>query len=278
MRQSYSNSRAEVRRTAHHRTRDGRLAILWACTAALALSACAGPEALSPPERTPVKSPELSVNIDSLKRANRHLAIALTDDRELLASMVGTGLPGTCDIGTLVCGYSKINETNGRWDFETATYYNNPGPSLEWTMVAAAGWNRLRRNGGQLGPVGVLNCAGAYPAWGCLDFDAFTSTCATERNDASMGVLHTYVSVLGYPTHANTSDSKSCLAQTNEGCGDGGDGGGGGNAYACSGGGGGAAISCYLELVEIEISYDGGLTWIPFWSEWLEVCVEENAE
>jgi hypothetical protein len=47
----------------------------------------------------------------------------------------------------------------------------------------------------------------------------------------------------------------------------GGDGGGGGG-----GGGTGGGVSCRWEWMEIEISYNGGLTWETYWSGWGQTC------
>lgn len=50
-------------------------------------------------------------------------------------------------------------------------------------------------------------------------------------------------------------------------------GGGGGGG----GGAGGGTLTCWWELMEIEISYDGGKTWHPFWSGWGQVCEQQAA-
>ena len=43
------------------------------------------------------------------------------------------------------------------------------------------------------------------------------------------------------------------------------------------GGGGGGTLVCWWEWMEIEISYDGGKTWHPFWSGWGQVCEHQAA-
>jgi hypothetical protein len=48
------------------------------------------------------------------------------------------------------------------------------------------------------------------------------------------------------------------------------DGGGGGNP-------GGETLTCWWEWMEIEISYDGGKTWHPFWSGLGQVCEQQAA-
>lgn len=49
----------------------------------------------------------------------------------------------------------------------------------------------------------------------------------------------------------------------------------------CAGGGGGGSSggssTCRWEWMEIEISYDGGQTWHPFWSGWGQVCEEQQS-
>lgn len=57
---------------------------------------------------------------------------------------------------------------------------------------------------------------------------------------------------------------------------------GAGSVQDCGGGedGGGAdgsTLTCWWEWLEIEISYDGGKTWHPFWSGWGRVCQEQAA-
>lgn len=49
---------------------------------------------------------------------------------------------------------------------------------------------------------------------------------------------------------------------------------GGGGA---GGGSAGGTLECWWEWMEIEISYDGGKTWHPFWSGWGQVCEEQAA-
>jgi hypothetical protein len=48
---------------------------------------------------------------------------------------------------------------------------------------------------------------------------------------------------------------------------------GGGSAGT---GGGDADSACHWEWMEIEISYDGGQTWHPFWSGWGQVCESQE--
>lgn len=48
----------------------------------------------------------------------------------------------------------------------------------------------------------------------------------------------------------------------------------------CDGGGGGggadgARLTCRWEWMDIEISYDGGKTWHPFWSGWGQMCEQQ---
>lgn len=52
-----------------------------------------------------------------------------------------------------------------------------------------------------------------------------------------------------------------------QGCGGGGD----------EGGTGGERLTCWWEWVDVEISYDGGKTWYPYWSGWGQVCEEQAA-
>lgn len=40
---------------------------------------------------------------------------------------------------------------------------------------------------------------------------------------------------------------------------------------------GGGTMVCWSEWLEIEISYDGGKTWHPFWSGWGQVCEQMAA-
>lgn len=42
------------------------------------------------------------------------------------------------------------------------------------------------------------------------------------------------------------------------------------------GGGGGGELECWWEWMEIEISYDGGVTWQPFWSGLGQVCQQST--
>jgi hypothetical protein len=40
-----------------------------------------------------------------------------------------------------------------------------------------------------------------------------------------------------------------------------------------TGGQGGSEPGCHDEYVYVEVSYDGGLTWVEMWEGWAEVCV-----
>ncbi len=97
-------------------------------------------------------------------------------------------------------------------------------------------------------------------------------TGSIRRNDGCGGAGSGPIYMESYDPYAPDQDNESVQGdlsvQNSCGGGGGGDGGEGG-------GGGGGGSSCYSEWMEIEISYDGGQTWHPYWSGWGQVC-EQN--
>lgn len=251
------------------RSRTIRVALVVA--AAVFVPACAADHFMAP---------KRAVTID--KRAGmtfRPMNGASLDEVETESS---ASAPCTSD--SWACTRASLTQGVTSWVFSVDSYLVAQQGTAQF--ISTAGYGKVSR--GYYNPISSTTVLSCMRTGGrtCPDVSSLDQTCNATVNSATLTSQHVIQLAGYYPSLSSMNAHGNCDGPTPDLC-DGGSGGDSITSYAqsigvvrggkahldCSNiGGGGTDLVCEDEWIELDISYDGGMTWSPLWEGWGDVC------